>query len=115
MQEVVTPGVTGEHVPLDNVSVLDRYEREAIDWARRHGGAVVELNAQTWRQRWQRLQKLGFKRIRPLLGGIDAWIEAGLEPDPPATVEIRVKTFVRVPGCRNAALLYLLAPRAASK
>ena len=27
----------------------------------------------------QRLQKLGFKRIRPLLGGIDAWIEAGLE------------------------------------
>jgi len=27
----------------------------------------------------QRLQKLGFKRIRPLLGGIDAWIEAGLD------------------------------------
>jgi membrane protein DedA with SNARE-associated domain/rhodanese-related sulfurtransferase len=27
----------------------------------------------------QRLQKLGFKRIRPLLGGIDAWIDAGLE------------------------------------
>ena len=27
----------------------------------------------------QRLQKLGFKRIRPLLGGIDAWIDAGFE------------------------------------
>lgn len=27
----------------------------------------------------QRLQKLGFKRIRPLQGGIDAWIEAGLD------------------------------------
>jgi membrane protein DedA with SNARE-associated domain/rhodanese-related sulfurtransferase len=27
----------------------------------------------------QKLQKLGFKRIRPLLGGIDAWIEAGLD------------------------------------
>jgi membrane protein DedA with SNARE-associated domain/rhodanese-related sulfurtransferase len=27
----------------------------------------------------QKLQKLGFKRIRPLLGGIDAWLEAGLE------------------------------------
>ena len=27
----------------------------------------------------QRLQKLGFKRIRPLHGGIDAWIEAGLD------------------------------------
>lgn len=27
----------------------------------------------------QRLRKVGFKRIRPLQGGIDAWIEAGLE------------------------------------
>jgi membrane protein DedA with SNARE-associated domain len=27
----------------------------------------------------QQLRKLGFKRIRPLLGGIDAWIEAGHE------------------------------------
>jgi membrane protein DedA with SNARE-associated domain/rhodanese-related sulfurtransferase len=27
----------------------------------------------------QRLKKVGYKRIRPLLGGIDAWIEAGLE------------------------------------
>ena len=27
----------------------------------------------------QKLQKLGFRRIRPLLGGIDAWIEAGME------------------------------------
>jgi membrane protein DedA with SNARE-associated domain/rhodanese-related sulfurtransferase len=27
----------------------------------------------------QKLQKLGFKRIRPLHGGIDAWIEAGLD------------------------------------
>jgi rhodanese-related sulfurtransferase len=27
----------------------------------------------------QQLKKVGFKRIRPLLGGIDAWIEAGHE------------------------------------
>ena len=27
----------------------------------------------------QKLAKLGYKRIRPLQGGIDAWIEAGLE------------------------------------
>jgi len=27
----------------------------------------------------EKLRKLGFKRIRPLLGGIDAWIEAGNE------------------------------------
>jgi carotenoid phi-ring synthase / carotenoid chi-ring synthase len=36
---------TGGLEPLDNVSVLDRYERQAIDWARRHGGSVVELHS----------------------------------------------------------------------
>ena len=36
---------TGGLKPLDNVSVLDRYERQAQDWARRNGGSVVELHA----------------------------------------------------------------------
>ena len=36
---------TGGRAPLDNVSVLDRYEREAAQWARRTGGSVVELHA----------------------------------------------------------------------
>jgi len=36
---------TGGLEPLDNVSVLDRYERQAIDWGRRHGGSVVELHS----------------------------------------------------------------------
>jgi isorenieratene synthase len=31
--------------PLDNISVLDRYERQAIEWARQHGGSVVELHS----------------------------------------------------------------------
>ncbi|MBF6301380.1 FAD-dependent oxidoreductase [Nocardia amamiensis] len=31
--------------PLDNVSILDRYEHCAANWARRHGGSVVELHA----------------------------------------------------------------------
>ena len=31
--------------PLDNISVLERYEREAADWADQHGGSVVELHA----------------------------------------------------------------------
>lgn len=31
--------------PLDNVSVLDRYEDEARAWSRRVGGSVVELHA----------------------------------------------------------------------
>ncbi|MFC4003279.1 FAD-dependent oxidoreductase [Prauserella oleivorans] len=36
---------TGGLPPLDNVSVLDRYDRDAQRWARRSGGSVVELHA----------------------------------------------------------------------
>ncbi len=35
---------TGGRPPLDNVSVLERYERQAAGWARRTGGSVVELH-----------------------------------------------------------------------
>lgn len=36
---------TGGRPPLDNVSVLERYESQAADWAGRTGGSVVELHA----------------------------------------------------------------------
>lgn len=36
---------TGGRPPLDNVTVLERYEREAAQWAARTGGSVVELHA----------------------------------------------------------------------
>ncbi|MFJ9038531.1 FAD-dependent oxidoreductase [Streptomyces sp. NPDC102406] len=36
---------TSGYAGLDNVSVLERWEREARDWARRTGGSVVELHA----------------------------------------------------------------------
>jgi carotenoid phi-ring synthase / carotenoid chi-ring synthase len=36
---------TGGLKPLDNLSVLNRYERQAIDWAGRQGGSVVELHS----------------------------------------------------------------------
>ncbi len=36
---------TGGRAPLDNISVLERYEREAAQWAARTGGSVVELHA----------------------------------------------------------------------
>lgn len=36
---------TGGLPPLDNISVLNRYEREATEWAGRTGGSVVELHA----------------------------------------------------------------------
>ncbi|MCO5972758.1 FAD-dependent oxidoreductase [Actinoallomurus sp. WRP6H-15] len=36
---------TGGLPPLDNVSVLNRYDEEAASWARATGGSVVELHA----------------------------------------------------------------------
>ncbi|MCH9708086.1 MAG: FAD-dependent oxidoreductase [Actinomycetia bacterium] len=36
---------TGGRPPLDNVSVLERYEREAAQWNARTGGSVLELHA----------------------------------------------------------------------
>ncbi|KFU82118.1 isorenieratene synthase [Amycolatopsis lurida] len=36
---------TGSVPPLDNISLLDRYEGEARRWATRTGGSVVELHA----------------------------------------------------------------------
>lgn len=36
---------TAGHDPLDNISVLDRYECEARDWAAAHHGSVVELHS----------------------------------------------------------------------
>ncbi|HUO37285.1 MAG TPA: FAD-dependent oxidoreductase [Mycobacterium sp.] len=36
---------TGGLEPLDNVSVLERYEREAADWALNRGGSVIELHS----------------------------------------------------------------------
>jgi isorenieratene synthase len=36
---------TGSLPPLDNISVLDRFEAEAATWARSHRGSVVELHA----------------------------------------------------------------------
>src|SRR6202012_4192725 len=36
---------TGGLDPLDNISVLDRYDRQASGWRRDHGGSVVEVHA----------------------------------------------------------------------
>lgn len=36
---------TAGHEPLDNISILDRYDCQAVDWARRHRGSVVELHS----------------------------------------------------------------------
>lgn len=36
---------TGGLEPVDNISVVNRYERQAAEWARAHGGSVVEVHA----------------------------------------------------------------------
>lgn len=36
---------TAGHEPLDNISVLERYESQARDWAAAHRGSVVELHS----------------------------------------------------------------------
>lgn len=36
---------TAGHPPLDNISVLERYEAEAAAWTRQHGGSVIELHS----------------------------------------------------------------------
>jgi carotenoid phi-ring synthase / carotenoid chi-ring synthase len=36
---------TAGHEPLDNISIVDRYERQAAGWVREHGGSVVELHS----------------------------------------------------------------------
>lgn len=36
---------TGSLRPLDNISIVNRYEDEARHWAHRHGGSVIELHA----------------------------------------------------------------------
>ncbi|MCB0925246.1 MAG: FAD-dependent oxidoreductase [Mycobacterium sp.] len=36
---------TGGLEPIDNISVVSNYERQAADWARVHGGSVVEVHS----------------------------------------------------------------------
>jgi len=36
---------TGGLEPIDNISVVSNYERQAADWARAHGGSVVEVHS----------------------------------------------------------------------
>jgi isorenieratene synthase len=38
---------TGGLEPVDNISVVSNYEREAAEWARAHGGSVVEVHSYT--------------------------------------------------------------------
>ena len=49
---------TSGHPPLDNISVPERYEREAASWARLHGGSVIELHSYATTSEWSPRQAI---------------------------------------------------------
>jgi carotenoid phi-ring synthase / carotenoid chi-ring synthase len=57
---------TGGRSPLDNVSVLERYERQAAGWARRTGGSVVELHSYAVPDAHDGLREQMLARLREL-------------------------------------------------
>ncbi len=57
---------TGGRPPLDNVSVLERYEREAAQWSRRTGGSVVELHSYAVTERDDGLGERNLDRLHEL-------------------------------------------------
>jgi isorenieratene synthase len=57
---------TGGRSPLDNVSVLERYEREAANWSRGTGGSVVELHSYAVREPADDLRDRLLDRLREL-------------------------------------------------
>jgi membrane protein DedA with SNARE-associated domain/rhodanese-related sulfurtransferase len=69
--EGIIPGAVAAH-PAEIQAVKDIYsrERETIVYC----ACPKEASAATAAKH---LRRAGFKRIRPLLGGIDAWVEAG--------------------------------------
>jgi rhodanese-related sulfurtransferase len=69
--EGIIPGAVAAH-PAEIQAVKDIYsrERETIVYCACPNEASAATAA-------KHLRRAGFKRIRPLLGGIDAWVEAG--------------------------------------
>jgi len=57
---------TGGLPPLDNISVLERYERQAAEWAHRTGGSVVELHSYAVTRRDEDLRDRLLQRLHEL-------------------------------------------------
>lgn len=70
------PGAVPAHLAdMDSVMTMYPREREIVVYCSCPNEASAAIAA-------RHLKKAGFKRIRPLLGGIDAWVEAGLPVTP---------------------------------
>lgn len=64
---------TAEFGPLDNVSVLERFEAGAAKWSRSNGGSVIELHAYALPEEWQgdaEQERQLAERLRAELGRI---------------------------------------------
>ncbi len=75
LREGMIPG--SRFVPFDVTQTLDDYPRDAeiVVYCACPNEASAAIVA-------QRFKRAGFKTIRPLLGGIDAWVKAGLPVAP---------------------------------
>jgi isorenieratene synthase len=66
---------SGGYAPLDNVSVLQRYEAQAAEWSRRTGGSVIELHSYA---------------VPPRSGDLSSRLQARLHELYPETANARV-------------------------
>jgi rhodanese-related sulfurtransferase len=85
MQEGIIPGAVPANLEdIDPIVTKYSYEREIVVYC----ACPNEVSAAAAARR---LKRAGFKTIRPLLGGIDAWIQAGqpLERSPSSTSTTR--------------------------
>lgn len=87
----VIPGAVAAH-PADGDPVLDGYPRdlEIVVYCNCPNEASAAIAA-------KHLKKAGFKKIRPLRGGLDAWIEAGHPLQRVAEAEMQADAAERPP------------------
>jgi membrane protein DedA with SNARE-associated domain/rhodanese-related sulfurtransferase len=81
MQEGIIPGAVPAYLEdVDPIAMNYSHDREIVVYCACPNEASAAVAA-------KRLKQAGFKKIRPLLGGIDAWIQAGqpLEHSPSPT------------------------------
>ena len=57
---------TGGLEPVDNISVVSNYERQAADWARAHGGSVVEVHSYSVSAQEEQLREQMLARLHEI-------------------------------------------------
>jgi isorenieratene synthase len=57
---------TGGLEPVDNISVVSNYERQAAEWARAHGGSVVEVHSYSVSAQEEQLREQMLARLHEI-------------------------------------------------